>query len=122
MLYVLDCSVALKWFLPDEQSDIAESVLALYEGGQVSFTAPDSLVPEFGHSMRSFVLGGRLPPEVAATRLATFLAMRIDLISSAPLAPQALQLALTEMGHAPGPANAQRSAHTHVRPPGTAPG
>jgi predicted nucleic acid-binding protein len=96
--YVLDCSVALKWVVPEEGSDTAERVLTLYESGDVSFAAPDTLIAELGHSLRRFVLNRKLPADEAASGLDELLGMRIDLIPSAALAPQALQLALAHMG------------------------
>jgi predicted nucleic acid-binding protein len=38
--YVLDCSVAVKWFVPEALSDVAERVLERYEAQEISFAAP----------------------------------------------------------------------------------
>jgi predicted nucleic acid-binding protein len=56
--HVLDCSVAVKLFVPEAGSDLADECLVQQEAGRISFIAPDVLVAEFGHTLRKHVLGG----------------------------------------------------------------
>jgi predicted nucleic acid-binding protein len=92
--YVLDCSVAVKWFVPETLSDIAELALSRHETGELSFIAPNSITAEFGHSMRKNVIRKTLEPETALASLAQFLRMEIELVPAEPLATEALRLAL----------------------------
>ncbi len=50
MVFVIDASVALVWFLPDEESSVADSVLARVDAG--SAIAPDL----FWHEMRNVLM------------------------------------------------------------------
>lgn len=43
--YVVDASVAVKWYVPEENSDAAEMLL----GGSHELHAPDLILPEFGN-------------------------------------------------------------------------
>lgn len=94
MRYVLDCSVAVKWFVPETLSDIAELVLARYESRELSFIAPNLITAEFGHSLRKHVIGKTLEPERAHSSLAQFLELDIERVPAEPLATAALRLAL----------------------------
>ncbi len=47
--YVLDCSVVIKWFLPENFSNKAESLLILAHKNQILLYAPDLLFAEFGN-------------------------------------------------------------------------
>jgi len=92
--YVLDCSVAIKWLVPEVDSDLAERWLEREQAGEIAFLAPDVLVAELGHTVRKHVLRGGLTANDAHSGLAEFLSMRIDFSPSLALAPQALSLAL----------------------------
>ena len=97
MRYVLDCSVAIKWFVPESLSDLAERILARYEAGEVSFVAPDSIVAEFGHSLPKLVLGEVLTLDRSLLILRQFLDMRFDRFPAESLASEALPLAIAHM-------------------------
>lgn len=45
--YVLDCSVAAKWFLPEPDRAAALTLFEQYAAGKVSLIAPDLLLAEF---------------------------------------------------------------------------
>ena len=51
MRYVLDCSVALKWFFQEPLSDRAIVLLARVQEGEAQLVAPDCIVPELGHAL-----------------------------------------------------------------------
>ncbi len=94
MRYVLDCSVVVKWFVPEPLSEIAEQVLARHESGEISLVAPNTIVAEFGHSLRKHVIGRFLQPERALSSLGQFLGMKFDRAAAEPLAENALRLAI----------------------------
>jgi predicted nucleic acid-binding protein len=95
--YVLDCSVAVKWFVPETLSDVAETLLADHQAGAIEFLAPEHVVAELGHTLRKLVSVGVLPDSEAVRGLAEFIAMRIVREPLWPLAARSLTLALTHM-------------------------
>lgn len=97
MRYVLDCSVAIKWFVPETLSDLAERILARHEAGEVALVAPDSIVAEFGHSLRKLVIGDALTLDRSLLILRQFLDMRFERVLAEPLASEALPLAIAHM-------------------------
>ena len=62
MRYVLDCSVALKWFFQEPLSDVATRLLEQLQQGHAELVAPDCIVAELGHSCRKLVLRRKLLP------------------------------------------------------------
>lgn len=92
MRYILDCSVAVKWFLPEPLSEQAGRLLRQLEANQVSFIAPESMVAEFGHALRKHVLGARITAEESHILVDEFLGLGIDLVPIAPLASHAMRL------------------------------
>lgn len=80
MVYVLDASVALKWFLPEDDSDRARTLLARFLAEQDHLIAPDLIVSEFGHGLRKNFLGNRLTADDARAALADFLAVRFECV------------------------------------------
>jgi predicted nucleic acid-binding protein len=46
-IFVLDCSVAAKWVLPEPDRAPALRLFARYESGEISLIAPDLLLAEF---------------------------------------------------------------------------
>ena len=95
--YVLDCSVAIKWFVPEPLSELALPLLERLQSGSLTFVAPESSIAEFGHSMRRLVVGGRLTPEQAIRAIERLVALPIESVDARPLAKAALQLALAHM-------------------------
>jgi predicted nucleic acid-binding protein len=95
--YVLDCSVAVKWFVPESLSDAAEGILAQHESGEISFVAPNSIAAEFGHALRKLVLGRALTVDKAVSILQQFLAIKFDRVSVEPLAVDALTLSVRHL-------------------------
>jgi len=85
----------VKWLVPEPLSDAAEAVLAHHEAGDVSFFAPDTIVAEFGHSMRKLVLGGAISTEKAFFSMDEFLGMTVERVPADSLARKALRLAIS---------------------------
>lgn len=94
MRYVLDCSVAVRWFVPQTHSAVAVEVLRRFQRGETDLTAPDVIVPELGHVLRKLVLGRTITEQQAAAFLDRFLAIPIEMVPARELALQALDLAL----------------------------
>lgn len=46
-MYVLDTSIVIKWFVDEENSNLAEELLEKYETENLIITAPDLLLYEF---------------------------------------------------------------------------
>lgn len=97
MRYVLDCSVALKWFVPEPLSEQAVDVLGQYQSGALDLVAPEILLAEFGHGLRKDVVSGHLPREEATQSLEDLLAVGVPTVLTRELAPRALELALDHM-------------------------
>ena len=50
--YVVDASVAVKWFVPEEDSEPARRLKRGYEAGEIDFLSPGLIVFEFANSLR----------------------------------------------------------------------
>lgn len=92
--YVIDASVAVKWFIPDPQSDRAASLLADYRAHRVDFIAPDLLIPEVGNALwKRSVLRGEIAFTDAQAMYRDFIDLKIPLCPSPALAERALVIA-----------------------------
>lgn len=98
MRYVLDCSVALKWFIPEPLSERAIPALDRFRGGSLALIAPEIILAEFGHGLRKRVGYRQLAREEASKIWEDFLSLEIDLTPSRDLAKLAFPLALDHMG------------------------
>lgn len=97
MRYVLDCSVALKWFLPEEASAQARTILASLRAGEAGFAAPEIIRIEFAHALRKYVVGHRMAKADALVAWQDFCRLPIELYADARLVTPALHLALDNM-------------------------
>jgi len=90
MTWVVDASVAVKWFVDERGSEAARAVL---ESGQ-PIIAPDLIVPECGNTAWKKARQGEIS-EMHAEALVRALPLSFDrLAAAAPLSSRALQLAL----------------------------
>jgi predicted nucleic acid-binding protein len=97
--YILDANVALKCFFPEDFSPLArEVVLTQAPAGRLSLIAPDILVSEFGHGLRSHVSRKGVPADYARFAWLEFRGLDVPLTPSVDLADEALELALGHMG------------------------
>lgn len=87
--YVVDASVAVKWYLPEIHSEAADRLLT----GTHELLAPDLLYPEIGNILWKRVMKSELTDEKARTILRSLEAVPIQLIGSGVLAEVALLLA-----------------------------
>lgn len=88
--FVVDASVAVKWFLPEPHADKARELLA---GGH-DLLAPDLLLPEFGSVIWKRVRASEITPEEASEVLGGLLKLPVSYHPSAPLITPALDIAV----------------------------
>lgn len=94
MQYVLDCSVAVRWLVQQTHFERAARVLERFRAGEIELIAPDVIVPELGHVLRTLVIRKKLDRERPGPFLELFLSLPIELEPARTLASEALRLAL----------------------------
>jgi predicted nucleic acid-binding protein len=94
MTWVVDASVAVKWFVNEQRSSAARAVL---ESGQ-PVIAPDLIVPESSNTAWKKVRRGDISREQAEAMVQALPLSFDRLVATAPLSQRALQLAL-RFGH-----------------------
>jgi predicted nucleic acid-binding protein len=93
--FVVDASVAAKWFLTDEDDiDHALRVLSDFLEGRIRLHAPDQIVAEMASSLSvaSSLSRARLSRETARQQFVSFLAANIEMSSSLDLVLEAFDL------------------------------
>ncbi len=65
MIYVVDASVGVKWFIEEDYSEKADKLLEDFSNGYVDLVAPKSFIQEFCNAIRKYVVRGYLKPELA---------------------------------------------------------
>ncbi|ACC82660.1 type II toxin-antitoxin system VapC family toxin [Nostoc punctiforme] len=88
--YVLDASIAIKWFIPEVYSDAARRLLA----SNHTFLVPDFFFPEVGNVLWKQVRRGEDTAENARQILADLNAVPVEVYLSQLLMPLALDIAL----------------------------
>ncbi len=88
--YVLDASVAIKWFVPEVYSDVAQRLLAIDH----NFLVPDFFFPEVGNVLWKRVRRGDDTSDNARQTLADLNTVPIEVYLSQPFMPLALNIAL----------------------------
>lgn len=87
---VVDCSVALKWYVPEPHAESASQLLDGYH----ELHAPDLLLPEFGNCLWNKVRLGELTANESRTILRALGTVPLEIHSSELLLEAALELAL----------------------------
>lgn len=96
--YVLDASVATKWYLQDEHDmDAADTLLARYRDGRVQILAPDHIRYEVAAAIRNGLRMHRLTIAQARTAISEFLAWKIPTVNDDALIIEAYDRS-TEFG------------------------
>jgi predicted nucleic acid-binding protein len=94
--YVVDASVVLKWFLPDNDSQEAERLLLDFLRGSIALFAPDFLLIEIASGLwRRSIVRGELSASDAESIYRDLLTIPLNLRPSDSLAASAFSLALT---------------------------
>lgn len=94
MTWVVDASVAFKWFVEEQRSKAARAVL---ESGQ-PVIAPDLIIPESSNTAWKKARRGEISHEQAEAMVQALPLSFDRLVATAPLSPRALQLSL-RFGH-----------------------
>ena len=88
--FVVDASVAVKWFVPEDDE---ESALALLDPAH-ELHAPDLLTPEFGNTIWKKLGRGELSPEEARTVINALPVVPLSIHPSRALLPAAFDIAV----------------------------
>ena len=97
-LFVVDASVAAKWFLPSEGETLVEEALQFlhrYTTGQVRLLVPDIFWAEFANVLWKAVRRGRWTKEAADTAIAAMTSRNLPTVSSLELLEAAFAIAHT---------------------------
>lgn len=86
--FVVDATVAIKWLVPAEHSDLARKLW------DREVSAPDLIFPETVNALWKYVDRGELTPDEARRAASLFPADVVTLVPSQPLMQRALDLAL----------------------------
>ena len=95
--YVLDASVAAKWFLPRSGETHAGEALQLlrdYSAGQVDLTVPDLFWPEIGNILWKAVRIGRISRRTAEEAILALAREEISTAATAGLLKDAFAIAV----------------------------
>ncbi len=88
--FVVDTSVAIKWFIPEVHSPAAARLL----DARVVLSAPDLIGPEFGNTLWKKLRRGEINQKEAAEVLRAFETFPLEVYPSTALLPAALELAV----------------------------
>ena len=94
MRYVVDASVIVKWFAPEDLSDAADALLT----GEHELCAPDFILVEAANVFWKKVQSDQMTADKADEALSTLATGAIDFRSTPPLLPRALEMA-NDIGH-----------------------
>lgn len=89
--YVIDASVAMKWFVPEIHSETAAQLL----DPDLVLCAPDLIVPEFGNTLWKKTRRGELSRTEAQEILTAFENLPLEIYPSTTLLAPAFSLALS---------------------------
>jgi len=95
LTYVIDASVALKWFLTEEQNQGADALFEAFLTGRIELLAPEVLLLEVANALwKQVALLKLLRSEEAVSIFRDFITLPLNLRPSNPLASRALDLAI----------------------------
>ena len=95
-VFVLDTSVAVKWFLPTKDEPLSNEALALYEKylrGEIRFIIPDLFWAELGSAFWRAIRLGRFPKESAQEAITYLMKCDLPVFSIATLLERAFSIA-----------------------------
>jgi len=96
--YVLDASVAAKWFLPAAGESLiteAAEILRDFANGKIRLSVPDLFWPEFGNTLWKAVRLKRMSPKSAEESIGAIAELAIPTTPSTPLLKDAFSIAFT---------------------------
>ena len=101
MLYVVDASVVVKWFLPEPHRDKTMKLLVDFRNMSVDLRAPDHIVAEVASALwKRSTIKKEISASEAADSHADFLAVGLNLHPAPSLVGAALKVA-TQEHHSP---------------------
>ena len=89
-VYVVDSSVAVKWYVPESDSEAASTLL----DGEHELSAPDLLASEFGNVLWKKVRGGELTGAQVTSIVRALPVVPLQIYSSLVLLEAAVEIAL----------------------------
>ena len=95
--FVLDASVAAKWFLPAAGEPFTAEALQLlrqFASGDIYFLVPDLFWPELGNILWKAVRSARLSEHAALTAVQSLESLSISTVPCRPLLAEAVGIAL----------------------------
>lgn len=90
---VVDASLAVKWLVDEEDSDVAHTILRFWDDQGVRLAAPYLMPFEVTNILHRKVVGGELTLSDSARLIGRLLRPRLELYQSAWLHARALELA-----------------------------
>lgn len=96
MKWVIDASVAAKWFLPPRDEQLVPEALSLLQGyrnATLQFVVPDVFWAEFGNVLCKAVRRGRCSRRLAEAGIAELAAQSLVTVSSGGLLDEAFNIA-----------------------------
>lgn len=95
MIYVVDASVILKWFLPEPDSAAADLLLEQFLNGEAQLIAPDLILLEMASALwRKALLLDEISSAESAFVYRDLLTLPISLMSTESLAAAAFEFAI----------------------------
>lgn len=96
MKYVVDASLLVKWYIPEQLSEQAQEIMLSAIKGEASLLAPDLILSEVGNVLWKKGRRGELTPEeIREIADAVIQLSLVTMVSSNVLLPGALEIALT---------------------------
>lgn len=96
MKYVVDASVLVKWYIPEQLSEQAQEIMLSAIKGEVSLFAPDLILSEVGNVLWKKGRRGELTPEeIREVADAVIQLSLVTIVSSNVLLTGALEIALS---------------------------
>src|SRR5882724_11765367 len=94
-LFVLDCSVAAKWVLPEPGSALALALFDRYASGEILVIAPNLLLAEFASLLAKRTRRNEISAAQARAAFELMTKCAPRLFDMRPLLPRALELSLS---------------------------
>ena len=94
MRYLVDASIAVKWFVPEDYSDAADAILA----SEHELCAPDFILVEAANVFWKKVQSDQMTAAKADEALLALTTGPVELLPTPPLLPRALEMA-NRIGH-----------------------
>ncbi len=91
---VVDSGISVKWFIEEDDSDIAQLIYDEYESGNLLFLAPDLIYAEFGNIIWKKLIFKNLDPQEANFAIQKFKKISFTLTPITALFDEAFQIAV----------------------------